>query len=288
MSAGPDSTGAAPTVLADSVTALPPAARGAVLVSGSHGGRVAARYAADAGVRAAVFNDAGYGLDDAGVAGVHALDAIGCAAAAVSHRSARIADAADTLERGTISCANRTAQALGVAPGMDCREAVRRLATAMPPAGALSAHPETRFVLLAAEGGRPPIVGLDSIGGVVASDAGAVLVIGSHGALHGGSPSSALPVDAAGAFFHDAGVGCDGAGITRLPVLDERAIPAATVDGATARIGDARSLWVTGVLSHVNATARRAGLAPGQRACDAARRLAGAPREGTDPLRRVS
>jgi pimeloyl-ACP methyl ester carboxylesterase len=60
-------------VVADSVTALDARHAGAVLVSGSHGGLIAARYAAAAGVRAAVFNDAGIGLDDAGIAGLTVL-----------------------------------------------------------------------------------------------------------------------------------------------------------------------------------------------------------------------
>ncbi len=40
--------------------------------------------------------------------------------------------------------------------------------------------------------------------------------------------------------------------MSRLPVLDARGIPAGTVDGLSARIGDARSLWATGRLSCVN------------------------------------
>ena len=61
-------------VVADSVTALGARHEGAVLVSGSHGGLIAARYAAAAGVRAAVFNDAGIGLDDAGIMGLQGKD----------------------------------------------------------------------------------------------------------------------------------------------------------------------------------------------------------------------
>lgn len=84
-----------------------------------------------------------------------------------------------------------------------------------------------------------------------------MLVIGSHAALHGGRPDSALAVAARAAVFHDAGVGA--AGVTRLPVLAARGIPAAAVGGMTARIGDARSLWETGVLAHLNAPALACG-----------------------------
>jgi len=264
----------AAVVVADSVTALTPEARGAVLVTGSHGGMIAAHYAISAGVRAAVFNDAGRGRDDAGIAGVVALDGAGMAAATVAHASARIAMATDTLARGVVSFANAAAAALGVAPGMACREAVERLRGAPMPTGRLPAQRESRAVLVPASASSARIVGLDSIGGVDASDVGSVLVIGSHGALHGGDPASALPVDAAGAFFHDAGIGRDEAGVSRLPVLDARGIPAATVDYRSARIGDARSIWATGTLSRVNATAARRGLQVGMRVDAAAPLLA--------------
>ncbi len=261
-------------VIADSVTALGPEARGAVLVTGSHGGTIAAHYAFAAGVRASVFNDAGRGLDDAGIAGVTALDGAGMAAAAVSHASARIAVAADALARGVISYANATAASLGVIRGMACRDAVERLRAAPMPTGRLPRQRESRTLLEPGSASAAPIVALDSIGGVRPDDEGAVLVIGSHGALHGGDPASALPVDAAGAFFHDAGRGVDDAGTSRLPVLDGRGLPAATVDCRSARIGDARSIWATGTLSCVNRTAARRGLRIGMRVDEAARILA--------------
>ncbi|GMU73633.1 MAG: hypothetical protein HS109_13845 [Burkholderiales bacterium] len=261
-------------VVADSVTALPSRAPGAVLVTGSHGGLIAAHYAFAAGVRAAIFNDAGCGLDDAGIAGIEALEDAGMAAAAVAHTSARIAVAADTLERGVISYANAPARALGVGAGMSCRDAIAHLHAAAMPSGSLPAQREARVVLAEGRPDRRAIVGLDSIGGVVAADAGCVLVIGSHGGLHGGDPASALPVDASAAFFHDAGIGRDDAGCSRLPVLDARGIPAACVDHRSARIGDARSMWGSGVLSRVNAAALARGVEAGMRVDAAATRLA--------------
>ncbi|MFI4924651.1 MAG: hypothetical protein ACHQJ7_05860 [Vicinamibacteria bacterium] len=261
-------------VVADSVTTLGVDARGAVLVSGSHGGLVAAQYVSAAGVRAAIFNDAGRGLDDAGIAGVRALDSVGMAAVAVAHTSSRIADGGDTLARGVVSFANTHAAALGVAPAMRCRDAAECLRAGAIPTGTLSIGRDTRVVLVPGDAHSAAIVGLDSIGGAHAGDAGSVLVIGSHGALHGGAPSSALSVDAAGAFFHDAGGGRDGAGHSRLPVLEARGIPAATVAHTSGRIGDARSMWATGTLSRVNAAAAAKGLSIGMRVADAARALA--------------
>jgi hypothetical protein len=130
-------------------------------------------------------------------------------------------------------------------------------------------HAEARVVLRAARGATPEVRGLDSIGMVVPGDAGCLLVIGSHGGLHGGRPESALPVAAAAAVFHDAGRGKDGASVSRLPVLAARGMPAATVDYRTARIGDARSLWESGRLSVVNAVAAARGWRVGDTVADA-------------------
>ena len=262
-------------VLADTVTALDARHRGQVLVTGSHGGIIAASLAAQGGVRAAVFNDAGGGLDDAGCAGVAWLARLGMAAATVAHTSARIADARDTLASGVISHANGPAAGCGVRPGMRCAEAAAALRAAPAAGGTPPPYAEARVRLRAAAGTTPEIRGLDSIGMVLPEDAGCLLVIGSHGGLHGGRPESALPVAAAGAVFHDAGRGKDGASVSRLPVLAARGMPAATVDYRTARIGDARSLWATGRLSVVNAVAAACGWRVGDAVPDAITRRTG-------------
>jgi hypothetical protein len=46
------------------------------------------------------------------------------------------------------------------------------------------------------------------------------------------------------------------------------------VDGRSARIGDGRSIWESGVVAHVNAPAARAGAAPGMTAREFALRTA--------------
>jgi len=77
------------------------------------------------------------------------------------------------------------------------------------------------------------------------------------------------------AFYNDAGIGIDEAGVSRLPALEARGIPAATVSAQSARIGDARSTYEDGVLSRVNAQAAALGLAPGMTARDAVALLRG-------------
>ena len=182
------------------------------------------------------------------------------AAAAVDCMSARIGDGADMLARGVISHANAYAALCGVVAGQSCRDAAARLRAAPAPRSGPPPYAEGRWRMA---GGPPEVWALDSVGKIEAADAGRILVIGSHGALHGGRPESALGVEAAAAVFNDAGVGADRIGITRLPVLAARGIPAATVDCMSARIGDGRSMWESGRISHVNATASQLGAAPG-------------------------
>ncbi len=253
---------AAEILVADSVTTLQARHRGAVLVAGSHGGVIAGYLAAKAGVRAVLLNDAGVGMDEAGIAALSYLSGLGMAAAAVAHTSARIGDGADMLERGRVSAANSVARSLGVETGQACADAADLLRAAPMPGKPPPEYTEARFPLRQAPG-APSVWGLDSISLAAPEDAGRILIAGSHGGLLGGRAESALKVDALAALFNDAGGGIDGAGTTRLPALDGRGIAAAAVDCASARIGDARSSWETGVLTRVNRTAAAVGAAPG-------------------------
>ena len=63
--------------IAGSVTLATDAWHGAVLIAGSHGGVYAAYCAVKAGVKAVILNDAGRGLNNAGVAGGAYCDALG-------------------------------------------------------------------------------------------------------------------------------------------------------------------------------------------------------------------
>lgn len=103
-------------------------ALGAVIVSGSHGGISAGRFALLAAPHAVIFNDAGVGLDDAGIAALALLQDAGIAACAVAHGSARIGEARSTLEHGRISHCNARASALGARPAMACRDWIALLA----------------------------------------------------------------------------------------------------------------------------------------------------------------
>ena len=71
-----------------------------------------------------VFNDAGIGKDEAGIAALTMLDEVGQPAVAVAHTSARIGEATDTWG-GTVSRANAAAAALGYRAGQSLRAAVQ-------------------------------------------------------------------------------------------------------------------------------------------------------------------
>ncbi len=251
-------------VEAPTATNLPPEARGGVLVTGSHGGVYPGRLAVLAGVRAAIFHDAGIGLAQAGIGSLVLLEGLGIAAASVSHMSARIGDTADMLARGVISRANRPAAAVGVTRGTPCAEAVRLLRAA--PWREATPPPAEEARRVDASGARKLVL-IDSAAMVdPVADAGAVIVTGSHGGLVGGVAAMALRAEGLAAAFNDAGFGIEQAGIGRLAALQARGIAALTVAASSARIGQARSTLEDGVISAVNARAAALGAVVGQKA----------------------
>jgi hypothetical protein len=240
----------------DSVTSVTGKNTGQVIVAASHGGIYPGYIAAMAKVRGIVFSDAGVGRDRAGIGSLAFLDKVSIPAAVTAHTSARIGDGADMMRRGCISYVNKVASQLGCMPGQTCREAAELMRNACPQECEAPAYKETRTLL---RGGSVTVWGLDSVSLVEPSDAGCIIVSGSHGGLLGGRAETAIKVDALGVVYHDAGIGIDRAGASRLPALDRRGIAAATVAADSARIGDALSIWSTGTISVLNDTAKEAG-----------------------------
>lgn len=254
-------------VLADSVTAVPIGTAGRLLITGSHGGRYCAACALALGVAAAVFSDAGRGKDDAGIAGLSLLDEYDIPGATVSHMSARIGDAHDVYARGRISALNRAAQRCGVREGDTLIEAWPLLPARGDARIATTPAPEeARHVLR--DGPSPRVHAIDSNSLVVPEDRRGIVVTGSHGGLLGGRPETAIKQAVFAAFYNDAGVGIDEAGISRLPALDKRAIAGIAVDAFSARIGDGLSTYREGIATHVNRTAAALGASPGMRVVD--------------------
>jgi hypothetical protein len=113
--------------LVDSITELTAQDVGCLAVSGSHGGLSSARFAAVARPLLSVFNDAGVGKDDAGIAGLAWLQSQGLAACAVAHTSACIGVAQSTWQEGVVSHVNAAAHQLGVRVGHTCAQVITQL-----------------------------------------------------------------------------------------------------------------------------------------------------------------
>ncbi len=246
-----------PLVL-DSVTVLPPQSRGRAALAASHGGVYAAYCAAKAGVSGVLLCDAGVGRQRAGIGGLDYLDALGVAAAAIGHRSARIGDGQDCFARGLVSYVNSHAAKAGVTPDMKAAEALDRLDVAnLPPSSAPAPMHETRHAI--SETGGVRVFSLDSNALVTPEDAGHIMLTGSHGGLLGGRPETAVKYPVFAAIYNDADFGAGDAGISRLPALDARRIAGACVSAWSARIGDGQSTYQDGFITAINARAKACG-----------------------------
>jgi hypothetical protein len=245
-----------------SITKLDASHRDTVVIGASHGGVYAGYLAAKGGCRGVILNDAGIGKDRAGIGSLDYLAKLGLPGATASNMSARVGDGRDMAAHGIISHVNAPAAALGCKAGqavIDCARAM----TAQKAGGTKAPdYAESRFLF---RDGPRKVWGIDSASLFRAEDAGQIVITASHGALLDGDPASATRgVKAFASLYNDAGLGKDRCGISRLPALDSQGTAAATVDCMSARIGDARSSWETGVISHINQTALRLGGAPGQ------------------------
>lgn len=238
-------------VVVDSVTKFGPADLGRVSIAASHGGAYAGYLAARAGVRGVILHDAGVGKDQAGITALPYLDELGIGGATIDYKSARIGDGRSMADSGIVSHVNQAASAVGCKVGqsaMDCAHAMQAIRVS---GGEVPGYDEARFVLRDAQGGSQ-VIGCDSTSLVKPEDAGNIVVTASHGDLLKESPSWGDRPDVLAAIFNDAG----SANPTRLPDLDTRAIAGATVSADSARIGDARSTYEDGIISHINETAR--------------------------------
>lgn len=125
-----DQPGKLRIILLDSAAMVGPEDAGQIIVTGSHGGLVGGdpKMALRTEGFAAAFNDAGVGVENAGLARLPALEARGVAAIALAADSCRIGDARSGFETGVISAANRIAADMGAKIGAPARELLLRWA----------------------------------------------------------------------------------------------------------------------------------------------------------------
>jgi len=107
-------------LLLDSIAEILPGDAGWLVISGSHAGVSAAQFAVAVRLRGCFLNDAGLGKDNAGIAG---LTLLGYPAAAYSHTSARIGDAADAWANGRLTYINDAGRAAGLQAGQSVQVA---------------------------------------------------------------------------------------------------------------------------------------------------------------------
>ena len=117
----------------DSISYVSDENRGDIIISGSHGGTSAARYAIAGKVAAVFFNDAGIGKNAAGIKGLVQVQEANIIAVAVSHESAEIGNAVDTYENGIVSRANDLAEKAGIRPHIPVVDAVNILRSYLQP-----------------------------------------------------------------------------------------------------------------------------------------------------------
>jgi hypothetical protein len=235
----------------DSVTKLASEDAGKVLVAASHGGVYAAYLAAKGKARGVILNDAGGGLESAGFGGLDWADAIGMPAATVDCMSARIGDGKDMMSTGYISFINKAAAKAGVSVGLGCGAAAARMLTADMWSSELPELPESRFVI-SQKTDEPMVIGCDSASLIKDEDAGQIVVCASHGGLLANNPGYILKAPVLGIVLNDAGIGKEKAGVARIYAASSMGVAAGAVMAKSARIGDARSSWDTGIISVVN------------------------------------
>jgi hypothetical protein len=106
----------------------------------------------------------------------------------------------------------------------------------------------------------PAITLLDSIALIDSSNAGTIVITGSHG----GRSAAGFVVDVRekplAVFFNDAGGGKDNAGKVGIEMLQAIGVAAACYSHMSARIGDAQDGLDNGVLTDLNDLAKQAGI----------------------------
>ena len=257
-----------PVILVDSITKVDQGDEGAVVISGSHGGRSSGEFALAVPFAAVFFSDAGIGKDEAGISGLKHGEIIGVPVATIAAMSAETSNGRSTL-LGAISRANAPARALGVTSGMIAHEAAALLAkaaTGKPVPTPLGAE---EAAVVVEEGPRGRIwatPGTTSIKDRIAND---VICSGANSSRV--FADGVLRMAAKGGIANDAGIAKNDSAVEGVKLLGERNVPAAAVATLSARLGEGLSTWNDGVISVVNPVAAARGVKAGMSVKEAAR-----------------
>ena len=257
-------------ILLDSLGDLQAANTSPILVCGSHCGDngTFAKKLKSCHVKAVFLNNAGVGKNHAGISGLSHYQYENILACAVSHNSAEIGVSHDTWESGIISHTNTQADELGIQIGDSVKEAVTKIINQI---ALLSLIQNKNSQPLAEEKKENnskvdpkkqtqtqidgvSITVTDSITFLNESNAGNIVVCGSHGGVSAGHYAQKHRLKAV--FFNDAGIGKYNAGIKSLDSLSNSGILACTVDCMSAEIFNGQDALENGIISVCNQLAK--------------------------------
>jgi uncharacterized protein YunC (DUF1805 family) len=255
-------------ILLDSLGDLQPENICPILVCASHCGDngTFANKLKNCGVKAVFLNNAGVGKNQAGISGLSHYAAVNILACAVDHYSAEIGVAADTWESGIISHTNKLAEALGIQVGDTVKNAVAKIINLINlPSSSQSFESHTNQKeentskvdlkrQFQTQLNGVSITVTDSITFLNESNAGDIVVCGSHGGLSAGHYAQKHRLKAV--FFNDAGIGKNNAGIKSLNSLSDAGILACTVDCMSAEIFNGHDTLENGIITVCNQLAK--------------------------------
>ena len=257
-----------PVILLDSLGDLQPDNTSPILVCASHCGDngAFARKLKNCHVKAVFLNNAGIGKNQAGISGLSHYQTEDILACAVDHNSAEIGVARDTWESGIISHTNTLAVEAGIQPGDSVQEAVANIIN-LPSFTQKNKNAESlindekqnsnkldlkKQIQTQIDG--VSITVTDSITFLNESNAGDIVVCGSHGGVSAGHYAQKHRLKAV--FFNDAGIGKNNAGIKSLDSLSDAGILACTVDCMSAEIFNGQDVLENGIISVCNQLAK--------------------------------
>ena len=243
-----------------------------VLLVASYSGVASFIHGLRRGVKALIGHDAGIGKDEAGVSGLRFAQTHGVPAAAVSARTAALANG-PSMKNAAISRCNEPARALGVHEGQNALEAAHLLLAAPRGRKIDVADAFDNSIHEVFRNARGAIYASTSSFVFKAKIPSDVVCIASHtGRVFAESILTLMP---RGAIANDAGMGLQQSGTAGLAILQDAGICAAAVGAMSARIGDGLSTYHDGMISALNALALSSGVRVGMPASTAAKLMLG-------------
>ena len=258
-------------ILLDSLGDLQPNNASPILVCGSHCGDngTFARKLKNCHVKAVFLNNAGIGKNLAGISGLAHYEAENILACAVDHYSAEIGVANDTWESGIISHTNTMAEDAGIQIGKSVKDAVARIINLMDLPTSTQKNKNFESLIneekensckvdlkkqIQTQIDGVSIAVTDSITFLNESNAGDIVVCGSHGGVSAGEYAQKRHLKAV--FFNDAGIGKNSAGVKSLESLSDAGILACTVDCMSAEIFNGQDILDNGIITVCNQLAK--------------------------------